>query len=57
MAITDDTKIAGLKKVEAFGSPSDNMNGGQFGAAKRIDSMQNPSQMIVADDLLLARFS
>jgi len=57
MPITDDRNIAELKKVEAFGSPSDNLNGGEFGVAKRLDSLQNPSPAIQANDLIAARFS
>ena len=57
MPITDDRNIAQLKKVEAFGSPSDNLNGGELGVAKKLDSIQNPSPAILADDLMAARFS
>lgn len=57
MPITDDLKIEQSKVVRAFGSPSDNMNGGVFGAAKKLDSLQNPSPAIMADDLMAARFS
>lgn len=57
MPITDDLKIEQSKVTRAFGSPSDNMNGGVFGAAKKLDSLQNPSPAIMADDLMAARFS
>lgn len=57
MPITDDRNIEQLKSVKAFGSPSDNMNGGQFGASKKLDSLQDPSQAIRADTLVSARFS
>ena len=57
MPITDDKNLTELKKVEAFGSPSDNLNGGEFGVAKRLDSLQNPISAIMADDLISARFS
>lgn len=57
MPITDDLKIEESKYIKAFGSPSDNRNGGEFGIAKKLDSLQNPSGFIRADDLLAARFS
>jgi hypothetical protein len=57
MPITDDRGIEELKSLKAFGSPSDNLNGGLFGVAKKLDSMQDPSSAIRADDLLAARFS
>jgi hypothetical protein len=57
MPITDDKSLLELKKVEAFGSPSDNQNGGEFGVAKKLDSQQIASSAIKADDLILARFS
>lgn len=54
--ITDDDNIVQYKKVEAFGSGSDNLNGGEFGMAKKLDSLQNPSTFIRADALAAARF-
>ena len=57
MAITDDAKIEESKQVKAFGLPSDNLNGGLFGVAKKLDSLQSPSPAIMADDLVAARFS
>jgi hypothetical protein len=57
MAITDDKALLELKKVEAFGSPSDNLNGGEFGIARKVDSLQNPTTAIPADDLASIRFS
>lgn len=57
LAITDDKTMLEMKKVEAFGNPSDNLNGGEFGVAKKLDGLQNPSQPIIADDLMAARFS
>jgi hypothetical protein len=57
MPITDDKTIEETKTIKAFGSPSDNKNGGEFGVAKKLDSQQNPSPAIAADDLILARFS
>lgn len=61
LPITDDLKILQLKKVEAFGNPSDNLNGGEFAVAKRIDSIQSPSPSFNSNgggnDLLVARFS
>jgi hypothetical protein len=56
-SITDDANISEEKKREAWGLPSDNMNGGSFGKAKKLDSTENPSQQIPADDLLAARLS
>lgn len=57
MPITDDPSIEQTKTIRAFGSPSDNMNGGVLGVAKKLDSLQNPSPAIRADDLMSARFS
>ena len=57
MPITDDRGIEELKTFKAFGSPSDNLNGGSFGVAKKLGSMQDPTSAIRADDLLAARFS
>ena len=57
MPITDDRGIEELKTVKAFGSPSDNYNGGLFGVCKKLDSMQDPTSAIRADTLLSARFS
>jgi hypothetical protein len=57
MPITDDLKIEQSKVLRAFGPPSDNMNGGVLGTAKKLDSLQNPSPAIMADDLMAARFS
>lgn len=57
MPITDDRGIEEIKTARAFGLPSDNRNGGEFGIAKKIDSLQNPSPAIAADDLVIARFS
>ena len=57
LSITDDRGILELKKIEAFGVPSDNLNGGEFGVAKKLDGLQTPSQNIIADDLMAARFS
>lgn len=57
MPITDDRGIEEIKYKKAFGLPSDNRNGGEFGIAKKLDGLQNPTQAIVADDLVAARFS
>ena len=57
MPITDDRGIEELKSLKAFGSPSDNLNGGLFGVAKKLDSLQDPTSAIRADTLLSARFS
>ncbi len=61
LPITDDKNILQIKKVEAFGNPSDNLNGGEFAVAKKIDSLQNPSPSFNSNgggnDLLAARFS
>lgn len=56
IAITDDQKIAELMHIKAFGNPSDNNNGGEFAVAKRLDSLQNTTSAIPANDLLMARF-
>lgn len=57
LSITDDKGLKQMMHQVAWGLPSDNLNGGSFGRAKKLDSMQNPSSAITADDLLLARFS
>ena len=57
MPITQDKQLEQLKTTIAFGGLSDNKNGGEFGTAKKLDSMQNPSSRIRADSLLIARFS
>ena len=61
LPITDDRNILQLKKIEAFGNPSDNLNGGEFAVAKKIDSLQSPSPSFNrnggGNDLLVARFS
>lgn len=56
-AITDDINIVAEKKADAWGLPSSNMNGGAYGVAKKLDSLQNPTITIPADDLLAARIS
>ena len=56
MAVTENENLAALKKQEAFGSPSDNLSGGMFGVAKRIDSQQQSPQITPHFDLLAARF-
>jgi len=57
LSITDDMNITQLKKIEAFGNPSDNLIGGEFAKARRTDAMQNPNSRIVADDLLASRIN
>jgi hypothetical protein len=57
MPITQDKQLEQLKATIAFGGLSDNKNGGEFGTAKKLDSMQNSSSRIRADSLLIARFS
>lgn len=56
MAITDDRNISNDMHIKAFGSPSDNLQGGEFGKAKRIDSSQNPTPNLETNDILLSRF-
>ena len=56
-AITDDRSIRQEREILAFGLPSDNKNGGEYGIAKRIDSLKNPTSAIPADDLFAARLS
>jgi hypothetical protein len=56
-SITDDPNIVAEKKLEAWGSPANNYNGGAFGVAKKLDGMQTPTLQIPADDLLAARIS
>lgn len=57
MTITDDAKIEERVTVKAWGLPSDNKNGGEFGVAKKLDTQQNPSIAIEANDLIAARFA
>ena len=57
MTITDDRNIEKVKETKAWGLPSDNRNGGEFGIAKKLDTQQNPSIALPADDLIAARFS
>lgn len=56
MPVTQDKQLHDTTMVVAFGNPSDKMQGGEFGNAKNIDSMQTPNQRIVADELLNSRF-
>lgn len=53
--ITQDINIERQKKINAFGFESDNMGGGSFGLAKRVDSMQRVPQVLDANILLLSR--
>jgi hypothetical protein len=41
----------------AFGTPSENMQGGYFSACKGINGRTNPNSRIVSDDIVDARFS
>lgn len=56
MTITDDRALADIKRTEAFGTLSDNWQGGEFGVAKRIDSLQNPTPNMETNDIFLSRF-
>lgn len=56
-SITDDQNITNETRAIAFGFPSSNGKGGEFGNAARLDSFQSPSSSIPANDLVAARFS
>ena len=57
MAVTENENLAALKSQQAFGSPNDNLSGGMFGVAKRIDAQQQAPQVTPHFDLLSARFA
>ncbi|MBR0653296.1 hypothetical protein GXW78_26825 [Roseomonas terrae] len=50
------TSAAEMYHRRAFGTPSENRNGGLMGVAKRLDSQQQPPQQVTDFPLLAARF-
>ena len=57
IAITDKGDYAGVFRQLAFGTANDNGNGGEFGRAKKLDSMQQPSKVVRYNRVLTERFS
>lgn len=56
-SITDQTSTAQFYKQKAFGSPSDNNQGGLLGKAKLIDSQNQATQVIDDNPLHDVRFN
>jgi len=56
MPVTDQANTADFYHAKAYGTPSENGNGGALGRARRADSAQNPPQQIVDFSLVDARF-
>lgn len=54
--LTDKQDLAAAKRQIAFGPPQDNLSGGLFGQARRIDSMRMPTEPITNFELVQARF-
>jgi hypothetical protein len=54
--VTDKTTTADFYRGLAYGTPSENGNGGQLARARRADSAQQPPQRIENFDLVDARF-
>lgn len=55
--LTGDKTLNQLVNQEAFGTPSDNLKGGLFGVASRIDAQQNPVRHIQSAPVLESRHS
>lgn len=55
--ITDQDDIAARLKQDAWGTPSENEQGGKFAVAAKLDAMQKPGEIITASPLIAARFS
>lgn len=56
IATTDQVELAQYYEGLAYGSPSDNRNGGEFGRAKKLDAMQQPPSAVIPNDIIAARF-
>lgn len=55
-AITDQQGVADSWQVKAFGTPSENGQGGMMGIAKTIDSQADPNPGFKNDEFLQARY-
>ena len=56
MPVTDQVSTADFYRAKAYGTPSENGNGGQLGRARRANSAQQPPQRIEDFTLLDVRF-
>jgi hypothetical protein len=55
MAVTGSATSAQLWFARAYGTPGENLNGGQMAVARRLDAQQQPPQAITDFPLLAAR--
>lgn len=56
-SIAEDSSLAALYREIAFGMPSELMRGGLYAIAAQVDAKSKPSDTLIVDEVVAARFS